>query len=295
MIFLRACGNCGSCEWRIYGVTVDQDTLHPVQCRCSGCGLIFANPRATLEELDTFYESYYAARFPHYLLTEREFDDRVREVRGHLLDVVGERRGKFLEIGFGSGAILRAAVSMGLDAYGLELSQQAVDVARTQRGLPNTWCSSLENRAFDPAQFDVIYAWHVIEHVADLDAFVTEMHRVLKPGGLLFIGTECGTHTVATTLFRAWSRLRGTVPRTITATEHTFVFSPHSLRNILERRGFEVQRLLSYDEVRDRAVGLHAGSQWRTFAYRGLWSFSHAVDRMLRRGPYLKCFATKRP
>jgi predicted SAM-dependent methyltransferase len=37
--------------------------------------------------------------------------------------------------------------------------------------------------------FDHIYASHIVEHVEDVIAFMTELHRVARPGGTVFIAT----------------------------------------------------------------------------------------------------------
>lgn len=42
--------------------------------------------------------------------------------------------------------------------------------------------------AFDANTFNLVYCYHVLEHVADHLAVLKEIHRVLRPGGVLFIG-----------------------------------------------------------------------------------------------------------
>ena len=41
---------------------------------------------------------------------------------------------------------------------------------------------------FDDGAFDVVYCYHVLEHVPDCAAALSEMHRVLRPDGALYIG-----------------------------------------------------------------------------------------------------------
>jgi ubiquinone/menaquinone biosynthesis C-methylase UbiE len=46
---------------------------------------------------------------------------------------------------------------------------------------------------YDSNSMDVVHANQVIEHVPDLDHFMSEIHRVLKPGGITVISTENGS------------------------------------------------------------------------------------------------------
>ena len=46
----------------------------------------------------------------------------------------------------------------------------------------------LTSLAFDEDTFNLVYCYHVLEHVADHMAVLKEIYRVLKPGGVLFIG-----------------------------------------------------------------------------------------------------------
>lgn len=42
---------------------------------------------------------------------------------------------------------------------------------------------------FDDASFDIVYSFHALEHITDPHRALSEMHRVLRPGGLWCIGT----------------------------------------------------------------------------------------------------------
>ncbi len=46
----------------------------------------------------------------------------------------------------------------------------------------------LTNLAFRENVFPIVYCYHVLEHVMDHMLVLGELHRVLKPGGVLFIG-----------------------------------------------------------------------------------------------------------
>ena len=42
--------------------------------------------------------------------------------------------------------------------------------------------------AFSDNTFNLVYCYHVLEHVADHNAVLKDIYRVLKPGGILYIG-----------------------------------------------------------------------------------------------------------
>ncbi|KIX14888.1 hypothetical protein X474_07000 [Dethiosulfatarculus sandiegensis] len=42
---------------------------------------------------------------------------------------------------------------------------------------------------FKPSTFDLVRASHVVEHLPDICGFMAEVHRVLKPGGRIYILT----------------------------------------------------------------------------------------------------------
>ncbi len=74
---------------------------------------------------------------------------------------------------------------LGAKVYGVDVDQQfdlwACDHAR----LLNYDGESLP---FKDNLFDVVYSFHVLEHVKDPDFFLRELHRVLKKDGIVYIG-----------------------------------------------------------------------------------------------------------
>jgi SAM-dependent methyltransferase len=70
-----------------------------------------------------------------------------------------------------------------------------VDVAlsrlRAARELAPVAAAVGERLPFRPAAFDMVYVSHVLHHAADPRAVLREIHRVLKPGGVLFLIETC--------------------------------------------------------------------------------------------------------
>jgi SAM-dependent methyltransferase len=72
---------------------------------------------------------------------------------------------------------------------GVEVVPAAAEAARG-RGVEVEVGDLNDPLAYADASFDLVHANQVIEHVADLDRFVSELRRVLVPGGLAVVCTE---------------------------------------------------------------------------------------------------------
>lgn len=92
---------------------------------------------------------------------------------------------RILEAGCGGGRILRTLHALGYrDVTGLEHSQSRLDAVKRAGGTSATLICS-EQVPFDDASFDAVVSAAVIEHVADPAAWLAELARVVKPGGLV--------------------------------------------------------------------------------------------------------------
>jgi ubiquinone/menaquinone biosynthesis C-methylase UbiE len=99
---------------------------------------------------------------------------------------------KVLEIGVGAGTDFTQWVRSGAIAYGIDLTQEAIENA-TQRlflqGLnaQELKVSDAENLPYPNNFFDLVYSWGVIHHSPDMEKCLKEIVRVSKPGGLIKI------------------------------------------------------------------------------------------------------------
>ncbi len=97
-----------------------------------------------------------------------------------------------LVVGSGTGGELVNFHKEGAKVFGIEPYSRAMDICRLKAevvGIPNSnlkLCSS-ENIAFDDNFFDLVYCFTVIEHVEDVDKSISEMVRVTKTKGYIFI------------------------------------------------------------------------------------------------------------
>lgn len=92
---------------------------------------------------------------------------------------------KVLDIGCGDGAFLKRAAQIGWEAWGVEPDAKAAASLSGFKVLQG----SLPNIPLPDASFDYITLSHVIEHLHDPVAALKEIHRLLKPGGQVWIAT----------------------------------------------------------------------------------------------------------
>ena len=87
--------------------------------------------------------------------------------------------------GYGTGMLLQR----GCDAIGADYDEELVCMARSAWGAERFLVANALALPFADASFDVVVTFETIEHVSDGAAFLNEMRRVLRPGGLFMCST----------------------------------------------------------------------------------------------------------
>jgi SAM-dependent methyltransferase len=94
---------------------------------------------------------------------------------------------KILEIGCGLGTVGAQFAKAGADYTGVDLTDAAVELAQRRFELfelPGTFQSAdAENLSFADESFDLVYSHGVLHHTPDTAKAISEVHRVLRPGG----------------------------------------------------------------------------------------------------------------
>ncbi len=86
---------------------------------------------------------------------------------------------RVLEVGCGQGHLTRALAAQGVDIIGIDANPNAPEIAGN--GLVR-WMNA-ESLDFEDNTFDVVISVHALEHIPDLESALSEIARVLKPGG----------------------------------------------------------------------------------------------------------------
>jgi len=169
--------------------------------------------------------------------------------------------GRLIDLGCDDGArTLRfAAAARCNEVHGVELAGASADAARG-RGISVKEADLNEALPFDDASFDVVVSNQVLEHLPDTDVFVSEVVRILRPGGVAAVSTEnlASWHNVAA-LVLGWQ--------------------PFSLGNVTSRRAGLGNPLAVH---RGEEPGEASWQHERVFSYRGLRELFEAHGLAIR-------------
>jgi SAM-dependent methyltransferase len=278
---------------RDWGSTNGPGRLHSAQSVCLKCGLVFSNPVCDWADLEAFYrDDYWEEHWPDALSRDpdavrKSVDEQRPEVALVRSFLPGPR---ILEVGSGTGGFLEAARQAGFEPWGIETSSAAVKHSREVFGFENVIHGSVPDPRLEDGSFDLVYAWHVIEHVVSLDEFVGSLYRLLRPGGLLWIGTE-NYRNASHYLGTAIERLKGRPSPFATASEHTFAFDRHTLADVLTRRGFQVLMCETYQQpLRTKTATM----RFRSPLSYGWFAMQHLANAAASTGPLIR-LAARRP
>jgi 2-polyprenyl-6-hydroxyphenyl methylase / 3-demethylubiquinone-9 3-methyltransferase len=98
-----------------------------------------------------------------------------------------------LDLGCGGGLVSAPLVRMGGKVTAIDASEEAIGAARayaTQAGLDIDFrCTTAEALVEKGERFDLVAALEIVEHVADVKAFLSAASALVKPGGVLVLST----------------------------------------------------------------------------------------------------------
>lgn len=162
--------------------------------QCIACETIMVEKRPDMEELARLYDHLFSDGC--YEQHRAEFADLQRGKiprqfhRTAMLERVGRMCSgrRMVEIGGGTGAFGRLAVSRGWDYVDYDVSAHAVEQL-TSLGLKGQAFQAAELPPLTEGCADVVVMWEVLEHVWDVHLYLTKIKDCLSPDGLLLLST----------------------------------------------------------------------------------------------------------
>jgi 2-polyprenyl-3-methyl-5-hydroxy-6-metoxy-1,4-benzoquinol methylase len=181
----RACPVCGAD--RAQPLCARPDRL--VVARCADCGMSYLAEIPDERDLADFYRDY--GSFKHLSSDRLSWLFRLSPIKPaephiEILRASGGLRGlRLCEVGCARGAFLRRARMEGAEVVGVELDDASVRALR-ESGI------AVEPELAGEARFDVVCAFHLIEHLTRPAEFVAQVARALVPGGRLLLALPNG-------------------------------------------------------------------------------------------------------
>lgn len=201
-----------------------------VMVRCSSCGFVYQNPRPSPQELREAYQTY----LPEGNIEIEAWGKMMEPVFRKGADLI-ERyipRGRILDVGAGYGFFLALMQARGWKVTGVEVSPTGVRYGRDRWELPillQPW----ENTSFQQGEFSVVTAFYAMEHLSDPLAFLREVHRILRPEGMVLLRYP---HTTPIKDILSLLRIKNHLYH---LPFHLSDFSPQTMRRALTKAGFQ--------------------------------------------------------
>jgi 2-polyprenyl-3-methyl-5-hydroxy-6-metoxy-1,4-benzoquinol methylase len=199
--------------------------------RCKNCNLIYMNPMEKVSKTNEYYSKAKNTHAP----TIRECYLRTAKSQVRLIQKYAGGT-NLLDIGCAQGFFLFSASKAGYTTKGIEISQDAAAYAIKEFGL-DVEAKPFEELRFPENHFDVVTLWQVLEHVPYPLMMLKEVHRILKPGGLVVASTPNIGGIPAKILKKRWWDIKRL---------HLNQFTTETLANILQNAGFKNMSAVSY-------------------------------------------------
>lgn len=241
--------------------------------RCLSCGLVYTSPRPAADLLRSRYQGVYVDLHQDEGLLKQRRLMYGQERREILRRAAG---GRFLDVGCGTGEFL-ALMADRFEVHGLDVSEPYIEYGRDRLGLANLHIGELHEVGLPDAYYDVVQMRGVLQHLSDPLAAVREALRVTRPGGLLVVSATPNIASICARLYR--DRFRLLAPEFM-----LYNFSPATLRELLERAGWDVEQIV-YPYL------LTPYFRW----WHGLQVLSDAVWMALERVPGVPSFDRSSP
>ncbi len=230
---LENCPICGSAQTRFYHSDLRQNRISI----CEACRFQFMNPQYSDQYLTEFYAGYYS----HHSQIEREPTSHAHDFYLKKIETFLPQKGKLLDYGCGVGRVMNTARQRGWTVVGYDVDCETTKKVEKVYDV-EIKCGSFEDLDWEGRRFDLIYLYHVLEHVKDPVHTIKTLRGLLNEKGHLFVGVpnmRSLSSTAKTYLERKRIRRRR-IGAHYATDHHLLYFSKPSLSILLEKCGFSV-------------------------------------------------------
>ena len=201
---------------------------------CSNCKTSYQDPIIEIDYKNTNWEEAIdPENLKKNLKLEQNF--KIKNWYGNTINFLNNQKGgSVLDIGCGLGFFL-SALNNKWEKYGLETSLDSVEFITNYYQNIKIYEGSIENNNLQSNKtFDVIFFYHVIEHLKKpLDA-IRIIKSMLKPNGLLILGTPNNSSFCAK-IYKNRFRMLGP--------NHIFLTTKKQMHKTLLSHGFKIEKV----------------------------------------------------
>jgi SAM-dependent methyltransferase len=247
------CPSCQSSEYTLIGSPYINPKVTKIirkdykVAECNSCGLYYIIPQIdfSAEEWKYLYDENYFFEKSSWYHKNRERDRKERF--NNIIKYSSNEIRNFLDVGCGEGYCLLEAESRGWNAFGLDINDNRIDKAKKNN--INFINSDLPSSKLREDFFDVVYMDSVLEHVINPLDYLSETKRILKKGGILYIGVpneDSLFNDFKKLFYKISSQQVAPKIKPFKSPYHIIGFNKNSLENILNRSLFKIEKLRNF-------------------------------------------------
>ena len=200
--------------------------------KCKKCKLLFLRPVPKISYDDGYWKDGIDPEGKKKDQTKMK-DFKLKNWYGEIVSYVNNLPpGKIIDIGCGLGYLL-SAIPNTWDKHGYETSEFALSYVKNEN--PEVILEELKLESEPPPKnqmdYDVVICYHVIEHIKNPDLFLKHLSMMVKPHGVLIVGTP-NVGSIAAKLFRGNFRLFGS--------GHLCLFNQKNLEFLFKKNHFKI-------------------------------------------------------
>ncbi|WP_171074658.1 class I SAM-dependent methyltransferase [Nonomuraea basaltis] len=173
-------------------------------------------------------------------MTNAEAYDRgFAQLSSHTVGPLLERAhaARLLDVGCGTGVVTAAALALGAEVTAVDADPGMLELAARRHPYATIRQAALPDLPFEDEEFDAVAGNFVINHVPDTGESLKELHRVLRPGGMIALTWWKADEMTATNVFADAIQAAGISyeppPRPFTAND-----TPPRFTALLRKAGF---------------------------------------------------------
>lgn len=260
--------------------------------QCTECQFYYVKPEIKINEAGWRY-LYNDEYFNDYTTWHERSRRKDRQQRIKKLErLLKNKVENFLDIGCGEGLMLVEGLNSGWNVFGVDIADNRIEIAKKKEIKFEK--TDLLNAKLPENYFDCVYCDSVLEHILNPMEYLLEINRILKPGGIVYIGVPNEDYLL-NDMKKIFNNLSGN--KSVSAKLKPFVspyhiggFNKNSLKYALSNSSFKIEILRNFAT---RLVFIYVKFLSKAFFKSIVKSLIYLVSVPFRKEYYLEVYAVK--